>query len=102
MGALTEEPKTCWDLLSVDELLFVQCKCNKFYALPQFQKRFSDAEQQCRPDMAKYLRNIEPILIEVVGTILLSNELIEDTKPDTVQRHVWSWTSASRNIQKRI
>jgi len=74
-----------WDDISVDDLLFVQAKCNKFYALPQYQKRFAETAQQIS-DRAEYIKAIEAILVEVEGPIMKSNDLIEDTKYATVHR----------------
>jgi len=82
---LQEEVKSVWSTITVAELLFVQNKFNKFYALPQFQKRLQEAKERCGADGAKYAKAIEPVLLEVEGPVLLANDLISDTKCETVQ-----------------
>mmetsp|Transcript_42808 Transcript_42808/g.122087 ORF Transcript_42808/g.122087 Transcript_42808/m.122087 type:complete len:992 (+) Transcript_42808:55-3030(+) len=78
-------PGTAWDALSADELLFIQQKCNKFYALPHVQGRLQEAKL-ANSERAGYLKAIEPILIEVEGPVFLANDVIDDTKVETVRR----------------
>jgi len=80
-----EDPKTVWDTITVQELLFILEKINKFYALPQYQNKFQEAKQKCGSDLVKYAKEIEPTLMEVEGPILVANEVIADAKHATVQ-----------------
>merc|ERR1719401_192234 len=78
--------KTGWDVITAAELLAIQEKCKKVYALPQYQRKFSDMARKCYPDMIKYILMIEQILVEVEGPIMLDMGLIEDLAWATVQK----------------
>jgi len=86
-GALRTPPaQSAWDKISVKELVQVVEKCNKKFALPQYQKKFSDMLAKHKPDKAKYLSSIEQILIEVEGTVMVAFELIEEQASAVVQQ----------------
>merc|ERR1712194_212933 len=77
--------KSGWQGISVQDLLQFLERCNKKYALPQYQKRFADLQEKHGQDKTKYLSAIEPILIEVEGPVMVAFELIEDQALGTVQ-----------------
>mmetsp|Transcript_1168 Transcript_1168/g.3551 ORF Transcript_1168/g.3551 Transcript_1168/m.3551 type:complete len:464 (-) Transcript_1168:20-1411(-) len=79
-------PKQGWDAITVAEILDMQDRCKKMFALPQYQRRFSDLSYRCYPDMIKYILAIEPILLEVEGPIFRDFGLIEAVDARTVQR----------------
>merc|ERR1719446_534086 len=90
MGSMDDESvggdKTGWDAITAAELLAIQEKCKKVYALPQYQRKFSDMARKCYPDMIKYILMIEQILVEVEGPIMLDMGFIDDLSWATVQK----------------
>jgi len=85
-GPEQAEPKVGWDAITATELLSILDKCKKIYALPQYQRRFSDLARRSYPDMIKYILMIEEVLVEVEGPIMLDMGLIEDMDKPTVQK----------------
>jgi len=81
-----EETPSGWDSVGIKELMHLLERTKKIFALPQYQKKFSDVAKKCYPDMLKYILAIETILVEVEGAIFHDSGLIGDLEWKTVQR----------------
>jgi len=87
-----EEQTLSWDSLGIKDLLELQDRAKKLFALPQYQLKFTNLSKKCYPDMCKYILAAEEIMVEVEGSIFHDYGLIEDIQWATVQKGRGHWT----------
>lgn len=75
-----------WEKMSVRELMEMQHEIRQVLEQPRYQERFSDIARKCYPDFMKYTMEIEPILCEVEGPVMLQHGYIEDDSFEVVQK----------------
>lgn len=84
-AAVVQEPRLTWNDLGVRELLDIQDRSKRVYALPQYQRKFTDLAKRCYPDMMKYILAVESVLVEVEGAIFHDFGLIDEMSWQAVQ-----------------
>jgi acyl carrier protein len=75
-----------WRSVSAGQLLAIQEACRKAYAHPEYQRRFTKLATKCQPDMCKYIKAVEPILVEVEGLVFMEHGLVDSLDAGVIQK----------------
>uniref|UniRef100_A0A7S2QE16 Carrier domain-containing protein n=1 Tax=Zooxanthella nutricula TaxID=1333877 RepID=A0A7S2QE16_9DINO len=83
-----------WDTITGKDLLEILERCKRIYALPQYQRKFTELSKKCYPDMLKYIMFIESVCVEVEGAVFQEFGLLVD-------RSSWESVQAARHEMMR-
>jgi len=79
-------PLDRWESLSEQSVLEMQQCCINIYAQEHYQKYFDQVAKECYPDMIVYIRTIEPVLVQIEGSIFFEYNLVADTSEESVHK----------------